>query len=303
MTDLAYFLTRQSYLEATARERIDGILDSGTFVEILPPEDRIRSPHLGLLNHPAAFDDGLICGDGLCGDRAVVIAAQEGAFIGGAVGEVHGAKLTGILERAADLRVDAAILLFDSGGVRLHEANAGLIAISEIQRAILDARTAGVTVIAVVGSGNGCFGGCGIVAKSCDRLIMSEEGRISVAGPEVIETAHGVEEFDSQDRAMVWRTMGGKHRYAMGDADTLVPDDMTAFKEAVQSHLSSSQSLDLDSVSAEHTRLGQRLETFGEARDSFEIWQKAGIHTPEGVPGMEIDAFVALVAATGSRRT
>ena len=41
---------------------------------------------------------------------------------------------------------------------------------------------------------------------------LAEPGRIAVSGPEVIETNRGVEEFDSRDRALVWRTMGGKNR-------------------------------------------------------------------------------------------
>src|SRR5690606_13361444 len=114
----------------------------------------------------------------------------------------------------------------------LHEANAGLIAISEIMRAVLAARAEGVPVIALVGSGNGAFGGMGIVARCCSAVLMSEEGRLSLSGPEVIETVRGVEEFDSRDRALVWRVTGGKHRYLIGDASTLVADRMQAFADA-----------------------------------------------------------------------
>jgi len=64
--------------------------------------------------------------------------------MGGAVGEVHGAKLTGLLERALDERPAAVLLLVESGGVRLHEANAGLIAVSEVMRAVLAVRAAGI---------------------------------------------------------------------------------------------------------------------------------------------------------------
>jgi hypothetical protein len=68
-------------------------------------------------------------------------------------------------------------------------------------------------VIALVGGSNGCFGGMGIVARCTNGVVMSEEGRLAMSGPEVIETAGGVEEFDARDRALVWRTTGGKHRY------------------------------------------------------------------------------------------
>ena len=88
--------------------------------------------------------------------------------MGGAVGEVHGAKLTGLFERAIDQRPAAVLLLLESGGVRLHEANAGLIAVSETMRALLDARAAGIPVVGLIGSSVGCFGGMGLIAACCD---------------------------------------------------------------------------------------------------------------------------------------
>ncbi|MFX7731897.1 biotin-independent malonate decarboxylase subunit beta, partial [Acinetobacter baumannii] len=85
-----------------------------------------------------------------------------------------------------------------------------------------------IPVIVLVGGANGCFGGMGIVARCANTIIMSEEGRLAMSGPEVIETANGVEEFDSRDRALVWRTTGGKHRYLIGDCQQLVSDDIDA---------------------------------------------------------------------------
>ena len=142
--------------------------------------------------------------------------------MGGAVGEVHGAKLVGLLKRAIQDRVDGVLLLLETGGVRLHEANAGLIAVSEVMRAVLDTRAANIPIIVLVGGSNGCFGGMGIVACCANALLMSEEARLAMSGPEVIETTHGVEEFDSRDRALVWRTTGGKHRYMLGNCDAVL---------------------------------------------------------------------------------
>jgi malonate decarboxylase beta subunit len=155
----------------------------------------------------------------------------------GAVGEIHGAKLVGLLKRAAREKPAAVLLLIDSGGVRLHEANAGLIAISEIMRAVLATRAAGVPVLALIGGSCGAFGGMGIVAKLCSAILISEEGRLALSGPEVIETVAGVEEFDSKDRALVWRVTGGKHRYLMGDCAMLVEDDVSAFRAAATTFL------------------------------------------------------------------
>ena len=111
-----------SFLEASARVRIREILDGHTFSEFLPPGSTETSPHLGQLSIPGAFDDGVITGSGLLNNLPVLVAAQEGRFMGGSVGEIHGAKMTGLLQRSIRARPAAVLLLIDSGGVRLHEA-------------------------------------------------------------------------------------------------------------------------------------------------------------------------------------
>lgn len=283
-----------SFLERTARQRIKALLDDGSFTEILPPGDRHFSPHLPALGQPVAFDDGVVIGEGLLAGASVFIAAQEPVFMGGSVGEVHGAKITGLLERAAAKKPEAVLLLLDTGGVRLHEANAGLIAISEIQRAVFDARLAGVPVIVLIGGSNGCYGGLGIVAKCCDRIVMSEEGRLAVSGPEVIEAAKGVEEFDARDRALVWRTMGGKHRFLMGDADAIVPDDVAAFREAAIGFLGDAQPLTLQGMVDEHAMLARRIACIAESDDALDIWRALGIEDARAVPLAEIPAFLEM---------
>ncbi len=283
---------KHSYYEAHARQRLNGLLDAGSFKELLPPAARATSPHLPLLDTPVAFDDGVIVGAGLLAGRSVLAASQEGGFMGGAVGEVHGAKLTGLFERAIDLKPAALLLLLESGGVRLHEANAGLIAVSETMRALLDARAAGITVIGLVGSSVGCFGGMGLVASCCDTIVMSEEGRLGMSGPEVIETAHGVEEYDSRDRALVWRTTGGKHRYLCGDASVIVEDDIAAFREAAIAALDRKRPLTLETLVAEQAALETRLERFGKSNDAVDIWRALGVAAPEGIALLDRDAFV-----------
>jgi malonate decarboxylase beta subunit len=285
-----------SYLEATARERILAVLDAGSFKELLPPAQRVVSPHLGQLDAPVSFDDGVIIGEGLLGGRAVMAAAQEGGFMGGAVGEVHGAKLVGLLKRAIARQAAGVILLLETGGVRLHEANAGLIAVSEVMRAVLEARAAGIPVIVLVGGANGCFGGMGIVARCANTIIMSEEGRLAMSGPEVIETANGVEEFDSRDRALVWRTTGGKHRYLIGDCQQLVGDDTEAFRAAAIAALGQAGDvpLTLAALEAEQDMLRRRIAAFGHAEDPMDIWAELGVARPEAVPMLEAGAFTAM---------
>ena len=289
-----------SYLELTARERLAQLFDKGSFVEFLPPAARVISPHLAQLDAPVAFDDGVAVGRALLGGQAVFCAAQEGGFMGGAVGEVHGAKLTGLLRRAVVEHAGAVVLLLETGGVRLHEANAGLIAVSEVMRAVLDARAAGIPVVALVGGSNGCFGGMGIVARCTNAVVMSEEGRLAMSGPEVIETASGVEEFDSRDRALVWRTTGGKHRHLLGDCQFIVADDVAGFRQAASDAIAAARNagveLSLAALEAEQTLLGERITRFGDCLDPLDTWRALGIADPAALPMLDADAFAALAA-------
>lgn len=286
-----------SYLELTARERIARLFDAGSFVEFLPPSARVVSPHLGQLDAPVSFDDGVVVGRAQLGGETVFAAAQEGGFMGGSVGEVHGAKLVGLLRRAIAEKVGAVVLLMESGGVRLHEANAGLIAVSEVMRAVLDARAAGIAVVTLAGGANGVFGGMGIVARCTNAIVMSEEGRLAMSGPEVIETAGGVEEFDSRDRALVWRTTGGKHRYLLGDCQTIVADSVAQFRQAaidtIASCLARTTALSLEGLEQEQALLGERIERFGAMTDPLGIWAALGVDQPSAIPMLEAAEFVA----------
>ncbi len=98
---------RKSYFEASARERLLGVVDAGSFREFLPPVARVTSPHLAQLDLPVAFDDGVIVGAATLAGKPVLLAAQEGAFMGGAVGEVHGAKLIGLIASCAGRKAGA----------------------------------------------------------------------------------------------------------------------------------------------------------------------------------------------------
>ena len=287
-----------SFAECSARERIALLLDPGTFHEWLPPSERVRSPHLAQLGVPSAFDDGVAIGRATLDGHRVFVAAQEGEFMGGGVGEVHGAKLVGLLQRALRDRPAAFLLLAESGGVRLHEANAGLIAVSEVMRALLDVRTAGIPVVVLIGGANGCFGGMGIVARCADHIVMSDSGRLAMSGPEVIEASHGVDEFDSRDRALVWRTTGGKHRWLTGDCDSLVEDDVAAFREAAIAAMGQSMPLTPAALEIEHALLTQRwlaLPPDNTEHDDAELlWTALGVVDADKVPELSVEAVRAL---------
>jgi len=285
-----------SFAECPARERVARLLDAASFEEWLPPSARVMSPHLAQLGVPSAFDDGVVIGHGRLAGHSVFIAAQEGEFMGGGVGEVHGAKLVGLLQRALRDRPAAVLLLAESGGVRLHEANAGLIAVSEVMRAVLDVRAAGVPVVVLIGGANGCFGGMGIVARCTDWIVMSDSARLAMSGPEVIEASHGVEEFDAHDRALVWRTTGGKHRFLSGDCDVLVDDEVQAFRDAAVDALGHANALTLESLEREHGLLATRLRDAPAGADALALWRQFGVRDAERVPDLDAAAVRALIA-------
>lgn len=286
------------WYEASARARIAGLLDPETFVEILGPEQRAMSPHLAQFDLTGAFDDGIVVGRGLLDGKAVLIAAQEGRFLGGAFGEVHGAKLVGLLRAARDGAgkggPKAVLLLLDTGGVRLQEANVGELAISEIIRAIVEARVGGVAVIALVGGRSGAFGGGGIITACCSRIVVSEHARISVSGPEVIETNKGVEEFDSKDRALVWRVTGGRSRRLTGGADCYVKGRIRDFREAAIALSAKAPPFTIATLQAEQRRLAERLRLYGDCKDAPDIWAKAGLTDPAHIADLTDDAFLAV---------
>jgi malonate decarboxylase beta subunit len=287
---------RGSWFQATARQRVAGLLDPNTFTEFLGPSERVRSPHLHLFDLPSAFDDGVVIGRGKLDGKDVFVAAQEGQFMGGTFAEVSGAKIVGLLRAARDHKdlPQTVLLLLDSGGVRLQEANAGELAVAEVMRAIVQARCAGVAVIALVGGKAGAFGGAGLTAATCSRIAVSEQGRIAVSGPEVIETNKGVEEFDSSNKALVWSTDGGKNRRLIGGADAFAQDSMNGFRAAAKALLPRVPPFDLKTMQAEQERLAARQKRLGGCDDAVSMWRVLGIKTPEAVRDMDSKAFTAL---------
>jgi malonate decarboxylase beta subunit len=284
------------WYEASARERVAGLLDPGSFSELVGPTERVMSPHLPQFDLTGAFDDGVVIGRGLLAGQKVYVAAQEGRFLGGAFGEVHGAKFVGLLRAAVakNAGVKAVLLMLDTGGVRLQEANAGELAISEIINAIIAARLAGIAVIALIGGRAGAFGGGSIITACCSRIAISEQGRTSVSGPEVIETNKGVEEFDSKDRALVWRVTGGRTRALMGGADLYVKKRVQDFREAATALVKDPPAFSLETLLAEQDRLSDRIKLYGNCRDAPEIWQRARLPEPNRVTEISDDAFLRL---------
>jgi biotin-independent malonate decarboxylase beta subunit/biotin-independent malonate decarboxylase gamma subunit len=200
------------------------------------PFDRLESPWLAPQGITPQADDGTVIARGTVDGHPVVVAAIEQGFQGGGTGEVSGAKISqALLLAAADSRAGtptAAVILFETGGVRLQEANLGLNAVAEICSAILDLRPL-APIIGVVAGTVGSFGGMSIAAGLCTRLIVTPQARIGLNGPAVIEEEGGVEEFDSSDHALIWAVDGGEQRYATGLVDDLISDDADLLRDAL----------------------------------------------------------------------
>ena len=240
MADFQTLLAKQSFIELSARERAKALLDENSFRELLDPFVGMMSPWLPKQNIVPQADDGVVVAKGTLQQKPVVIISIEGIFQGGSLGEVGGAKIAGALELAAEDNrkgiPTAAILLLETGGVRLQEANLGLAAIAEIQAAIVALRQY-QPVVAVIAGSVGCFGGMSIAAALCSYLIMTQEGRLGLNGPQVIEQEAGVQEYDSKDRPFIWSITGGQQRAASGLVDAYVEDDRQQIKQQVLQYL------------------------------------------------------------------
>jgi malonate decarboxylase beta subunit len=221
-------IVSDSFIEKSARERIIALLDQGSFREILDPFEKITSPWLEMQGIVPQYDDGAVIGKGTLDSNPCVMIGIEGSFQGGSIGEVSGAKIAGSLEMALKDNEKGiptrAILLLETGGVRLQEANLGLAAIAEIHSAIVALREY-QPVIAVIAGTVGCFGGMSIAAALCSDIIMTREARLGLNGPQVIEQEAGIQEFNSKDRPFIWGITGGEQRFQTGFADFYVQDN------------------------------------------------------------------------------
>ena len=233
-----HLLTSSSFIELGARERAAALLDAGSMRELIGPFERMTSPWLKQQGIVTQADDGVIVAKGTIDGQPAVVVAIEGGFQGGSLGEVGGAKMAGALELAAEDNRHGiptrAVLLLETGGVRLQEANLGLAAIAEIHAAIADLRRY-QPVIAVIAGSVGCFGGMSVAAALCSYVVVTREARYGLNGPQVIEQEAGIDEYDSRNRPFIWSFSGGEQRFKTGLADRYVEDDVQGIGETVRS--------------------------------------------------------------------
>jgi len=232
---------RNSLVELNGRKRAQALVDKGTFRELLGPLDKMQSPHLEPQGIVPQSDDGVIIARGQINQKDVVVISLEGAFQGGGIGEVSGAKIAGVLELALEENKQGnpvyPIILFDTGGVRLQEANYGLLSISEICNQIVALRQY-VPVVGLIPGRVGAFGGMSIVAELCTTLLATNKARLGLNGPEVIEQEAGVMEFDSSDKALIWNTIGASQRERTGLLEEVVEDDVESIVAAIKAAFS-----------------------------------------------------------------
>lgn len=235
--DKRQLLTADSFIELNARERARSLLDKGSMRELLGPFDRVTSPWLKAQGIVTQADDGLVVAKGTIDGQNAIVLGIEGSFQGGSMGEVSGAKMAGALELAAEDNRKGiptrAVLLLETGGVRLQEANLGLAAIAEIHAAIADLRQY-QPVIGIIAGTVGSFGGMSVAGALCSYVVVTREARYGLNGPQVIEQEAGIAEYDSRDKPFIWSFSGGEQRAATGLADRFVADDVEAMAKTVR---------------------------------------------------------------------
>ncbi len=205
----------------TARERIDLLLDEGSFVE-LDEFARHRSTNFGMAE-TRPYGDGVVTGYGTVDGRPVCVFAQDFTVFGGSLGEVFGEKIVKVMDLA--MKTGCPVIgINDSGGARIQEGVASLGLYGEIF--FRNVRASGVIpqISLVVGP---CAGGAVYSPAVTDFTIMVDKtSHMFITGPDVIKTVTG-EDVKMED-------LGGArtHNTKSGNAHYLASDEDDAFEYA-----------------------------------------------------------------------
>ena len=204
----------------TARERIELLLDPGSFVEINPFVEK-RNTDFGLdkVYLPA---DGVITGYGTIDGRPVAVFAQDFTVMGGSLGEMHGFKIAYLLDFAAKVGIPV-IGLNDSGGARIQEGVDALKGYGDIfyRNSIYSGVIPQITVIMGPNAGGAVYS-----PAIGDFIIQTKNPNayMFITGPRVIKTVTG-EEVTPQE-------LGGWEAHAMksGNVHLVAEDDEDALR-------------------------------------------------------------------------
>ncbi|HLS60579.1 MAG TPA: acyl-CoA carboxylase subunit beta [Virgibacillus sp.] len=177
----------------TARERIDYLLDEGSFVELNPFMEH-RSSDFGM-NNDGAKGEGVVTGYGKINNRPIYLFAQDFTVYGGALGEMHGKKIAAVMDLAAKNGVPF-IGLNDSGGARIQEGVSSLDGYGQVfyRNSIYSGVIPQISVILGPSAGGAVYS-----PAITDFVIMVEKSsQMFITGPKVIETVTG-EKISSED--------------------------------------------------------------------------------------------------------
>ena len=202
----------------TARERLEMLLDEGTFQEIDSlVEHRCRDFGMDQNVIPG---DGVVTGHGLINGRPIFCFAQDFTVYGGSLGEMHGLKICKVLDMA--MKTGAPVIgLNDSGGARIQEGVASLGSYAEIF--FRNVRASGIIpqISIIMGP---CAGGAVYSPAITDFVIMVDKtAHMFITGPEVIKTVTNEEvSFEELGGASTHATLSGvTHFTASDDEDAL----------------------------------------------------------------------------------
>ena len=204
--------------KGTARERIDLLLDPGSFVE-LDELARHRSTNFGQeANRP--YGDGVVTGYGTVDGRQVCVFAQDFTVFGGSLGEVFGEKIVKVMDLA--MKIGCPVIgINDSGGARIQEGVVSLGLYGEIF--FRNVRASGVIpqISLVMGP---CAGGAVYSPAVTDFTVMVDQtSHMFITGPDVIKTVTGEDVgFEELGGARTHNTKSGNAHYLAADEQDAV---------------------------------------------------------------------------------
>jgi len=204
----------------TARERIELLLDEGTFVELNPfIQHRCNDFGLDKLQGPG---DGVVTGYGKVNGRDIYLFSQDFTVFGGALGEMHAKKIANVMDLAAKNGAPF-VGLNDSGGARIQEGVVSLDGYGQIfyRNSIYSGVIPQISVIM-----GPCAGGAVYSPAITDFVFMVEKtSQMFITGPKVIETVTG-EKITSEN-------LGGAkvHNSISGAAHFRAPSEEQVLKD------------------------------------------------------------------------
>ena len=193
----------------TARERLEMLLDKGTFIE-MDKYARHRSTAFGQENN-RPYGDGVVTGYGQIDGRQVAVFAQDFTVFGGSLGQVFGEKIVKVMDFA--MKIGCPVIgLNDSGGARIQEGVVSLGLYGEIFRRNVHASGVVPQISLIMGP---CAGGAVYSPAITDFTVMVDQtSHMFITGPDVIKTVTGEDvAFEDLGGARTHNTKSGVAHY------------------------------------------------------------------------------------------